>query len=150
MIATSAVAQTSVFDIIAGSPDHNYLEAALVQEGLDGVLSDGSAEFTVFAPTDASFDALAEALGTDINGILALPNLTDVLTYHVVGATVPAAAVTNGAIVDAVSTTNTLKLTKTGTGDVYANQAMVVAADLNADNGVVHSTNGVLLHTKRL
>jgi transforming growth factor-beta-induced protein len=144
-VASSSFAQTSVFDIIAGSPDHNYLEAALVQEGLDGVLSDGSAEFTVFAPTDASFDALAAALGTDINGILALPNLTDVLTYHVVGATVPAAAVTNGAIVDAVSTTNTLKLTKTGTGDVYANQAMVVAADLNADNGVVHSTNGVLL-----
>ena len=145
LIATSAVAQTSVFDVIAGSPDHNYLEAALVQQELDVVLSDAAAEFTVFAPTDAAFDALAAALGTDINGILALANLTDVLTYHVVGATVPAAAVTNGAIVDAVSTTNTLKLTKTGTGDVYANQAMVVAADLNADNGVVHSTNGVLL-----
>jgi len=144
-VASSSFAQTSVFDIIAGSPDHNYLEAALVQEGLDDVLSDGSAEFTVFAPTDASFDALAAALGTDINGILALPNLTDVLTYHVVGATVPAAAVTNGAIVDAVSTTNTLKLTKTAAGSVYANQAMVIAADLNADNGVVHATDGVLL-----
>ena len=145
LIATSSFAQTSVFDVIAGSPDHNYLEAALVQQELDVVLSDAAAEFTVFAPTDAAFDALAAALGTDINGILALANLTDVLTYHVVGATVPAAAVTNGAIVDAVSTTNTLKLTKTGTGDVYVNQAMVVAADLNADNGVVHSTNGVLL-----
>ncbi|MCH1479606.1 MAG: fasciclin domain-containing protein [Crocinitomicaceae bacterium] len=144
-LASSSFAQTTVFDVIAGSPDHNYLEAALVQEGLDAVLSDGSAEFTVFAPTDASFDALAAALGTDINGILALPNLTDVLTYHVVGATVPAAAVTNGAIVDAVSTTNTLKLTKTAAGSVYANQAMVVAADLNADNGVVHATDGVLL-----
>lgn len=144
-IATSSTAQTSVFDVIAGSPDHNYLEAALVQQELDVVLSGVSAEFTVFAPTDAAFDALAAALGTDINGILALPNLTDVLTYHVVGATVPAAAVTNGAIVDAVSTTNTLKLTKTAAGSVYANQAMVVAADLTADNGVVHSVDGVLL-----
>ena len=144
-IATSTTAQTSVFDVIAGSPDHNYLEAALVQQELDVVLSGVSAEFTVFAPTDAAFDVLAAALGTDINGVLALPNLTDVLTYHVVGATVPAAAVTNGAIVEAVSTTNTLKLTKTAAGSVYANQAMVVAADLSADNGVVHSVDAVLL-----
>ena len=144
-LATSATGQTTVMDIIAGSPDHSSLRAALFQEGLNTVLSDASAEFTVFAPTNASFDALADALGTDLNGILALPNLSDVLTYHVIGAAVPAANVTNGAIVDAVSTTNTLKLTKTSAGSVYANQAMVVGADLTADNGVVHSVDAVLL-----
>tara|TARA_B100000524_G_scaffold109228_1_gene52911 strand:+ start:2250 stop:3821 length:1572 start_codon:yes stop_codon:yes gene_type:complete len=144
-LATTAVAQTTVMDVIAGSPDHTSLRAALFQEGLDAVLSDASAEFTVFAPTNASFDALATALGTDLNGILALPNLSDVLTYHVLGVAVPAANVTNGAIVDAVSTTNTLKLTKTAGGSVYANQAMVVGADLTADNGVVHSVDAVLL-----
>jgi transforming growth factor-beta-induced protein len=144
-LATTAVAQTTVMDVIAGSPDHTSLRAALFQEGLDVVLSDASAEFTVFAPTNASFDALASALGTDLNGVLALSNLTDVLTYHVLGAAVPAADVTNGAIVDAVSTTNTLKLTKTAAGSVYANQAMVVGADLTADNGVVHSVDAVLL-----
>ena len=143
-LATSAIGQTTVMDIISGSPDHNYLEAALVQEGLDAALIQNP-NVTVFAPTDASFDALAAALGTDISGILALPNLTDVLTYHVVGANVPASAVTNGDIVDALSTTNTLKLTKTASGSVYANQAMVVAADLIADNGVVHSVDAVLL-----
>ena len=144
-LATTAVAQTTVMDVIAGSPDHTSLRAALFQEGLDVVLSDASAEFTVFAPTNASFDALASALGTDLNGVLALSNLTDVLTYHVLGAAVPAADVTNGAIVDAVSTTNTLKLTKTAAGSVYVNQAMVVGADLTADNGVVHSVDAVLL-----
>jgi transforming growth factor-beta-induced protein len=144
-LATSAIGQTTVMDIISGSPDHTSLRAAIFQEGLDVVLSDASAEFTVFAPTNASFDALATALGTDLNGILALPNLTDVLTYHVLGVAVPAANVTNGTIVDAVSTTNTLKLTKTAAGSVYANQAMVVGADLTADNGVVHSVDAVLL-----
>ena len=144
-LASSAIGQTTVMDVISGSPDHTSLRAAIFQEGLDAVLSDASAEFTVFAPTNASFDALATALGTDLNGILALPNLSDVLTYHVLGAAVPAANVTNGAIVDAVSTTNTLKLTKTAGGSVYANQAMVVGADLTADNGVVHSVDAVLL-----
>ena len=144
-LASSAIGQTTVMDVISGSPDHTSLRAAIFQEGLDAVLSDASAEFTVFAPTNASFDALATALGTDLNGILALPNLSDVLTYHVLGVAVPAANVTNGAIVDAVSTTNTLKLTKTAGGSVYANQAMVVGADLTADNGVVHSVDAVLL-----
>ena len=144
-LASSAIGQTTVMDVISGSPDHTSLRAAIFQEGLDAVLSDASAEFTVFAPTNASFEALATALGTDLNGILALPNLSDVLTYHVLGVAVPAANVTNGAIVDAVSTTNTVKLTKTAGGSVYANQAMVIGADLTADNGVVHSVDAVLL-----
>ena len=80
LAATSVTAQTNVFDdVIATSPDHNYLEAALVQEGLDAALIQNPS-VTVFAPTDAAFEALAAALGTDINGLLALPNLTDILT----------------------------------------------------------------------
>jgi uncharacterized surface protein with fasciclin (FAS1) repeats len=139
-------AQTNVFDdVIAVSPNHNYLEAALVQEGLDVALKNSAATLTVFAPDDNAFTAIATALGTDINGLLALPNLTDILTYHVLGTTVPSSAVTNGAIVQPLSTTNTLKLTVTLTGGVFVNQAQVTAVDLTANNGVVHVINGVLL-----
>jgi transforming growth factor-beta-induced protein len=139
-------AQTNVFDnVIAVSPNHNYLEAALIQQGLDVALKNNAATLTVFAPDDNAFLALATALGTDITGLLALPNLTDVLTYHVLGTIVPSSAVTNGAIVQPLSTTNTLKLTKTGAGLVYVNQAKVTTADLTASNGVVHVLNGVLL-----
>ena len=139
-------AQTNVFDdVIAVSPNHNYLEAALVLQGLDVDLKNNAATLTVFAPDDNAFLALATALGTDINGLLALPNLTDVLKYHVLGTTVPSSAVTNGAIVQPLSVTNTLKLTRTTTGAVYVNQAQVTAVDLTANNGVVHVLNGVLL-----
>jgi len=139
-------AQTNVFDnVIAVSPNHTYLEAALLQQGLDVALKNNAATLTVFAPDDNAFLALATALGTNITGLLALPNLTDILTYHVLGTTVPASAVTNGAIVQPLSTTNTLKLTKTAGGSVYANQAKVTTADLTASNGVVHVLNGVLL-----
>ena len=139
-------AQTNVFDnVIATSPNHNYLEAALVQQGLDIALKNNAATLTVFAPDDNAFLAIASALGTDINGLLALPNLTDILTYHVLGTTVPSTAVTNGAIVQPLSTTNSLKLTKTSAGTVYINQAKVTTADLTANNGVVHVLNGVLL-----
>ena len=110
---SSTYAQTNVFDdMIATSPDHNYLEAALVQEGLDVALQT-SPELTVFAPNDQAFIDIATALGTDINGLLELPNLSDILTYHVLGSVVPSSAVTNGLIAQPLSTTNTLKLTVT-------------------------------------
>ncbi len=139
-------AQTNVFDdVIATSPNHTSLAAALQQEGLDAALQNPMGTFTVFAPDNAAFDNLAAALSTDIAGLLANPALSDILLYHVLGQTVPAANVTNGAIVTPLNPVNTLKLTATSMGSVYVNQAMVNAADLTAANGVVHSINAVLL-----
>jgi transforming growth factor-beta-induced protein len=139
-------AQTNVFDdVIAPSPNHTYLEAALIQEGLDVALQNNAANLTVFAPDDNAFTALAAALGTNVNGLLALPNLTDILTYHVLGSTVQSTGITNGLIVQPLSTSNTLKLTLTSSGSVFVNQAQVTTANLNTDNGVVHVVNGVLL-----
>jgi uncharacterized surface protein with fasciclin (FAS1) repeats len=139
-------AQTNVFDdIIATSPNHTALKAALEQTNLDDALRNPDATLTVFAPTDEAFNDAATALGTDLNGILALPNLADILLYHVLGSNVPSSAVTNGAIVSPLSTSNTLKLTRTAQNEVFVNQASVTLADVNADNGVVHVLNGVVL-----
>ena len=139
-------AQTNVFDdVIAASPNHNYLEAALLQEGLSGALQNPGATLTVFAPDDQAFEQLAFALQTDIAGLLALDNLSDILLYHVLGTAVPSSAVTNGAIVEPLSNSNTLKLTLTGSGNVFVNHAQVVTPDLATDNGIVHSINAVLL-----
>jgi transforming growth factor-beta-induced protein len=139
-------AQTNVFDdVIAASPNHNYLEAALLQEGLSGALQNPGASLTVFAPDDQAFEQLANALQTDIAGLLALDNLSDILLYHVLGTAVPSTAVTNGAIVEPLSNSNTLKLTLTGSGNVFVNHAQVETPDLTTDNGIVHSINAVLL-----
>jgi uncharacterized surface protein with fasciclin (FAS1) repeats len=138
-------AQTNVFDdVIATSTNHTYLEAALIQEGLDVALQNPMGTLTVFAPDDAAFTALATALGTDITGLLANPNLTNILLYHVLGAEVVSTSLTNGQIATPLFTANTLKVTIDGT-NVYINQAQVNAADLQADNGVVHSIGSVLL-----
>jgi uncharacterized surface protein with fasciclin (FAS1) repeats len=84
-VSNFSVAQTNVFDdIIATSPNHTYLETALVQEGLDAALRQNP-NCTVFAPDDSAFNKLAIALNTTISGLLALPNLSDILTYHVFG-----------------------------------------------------------------
>lgn len=144
--SNSASAQTNVFDdVIATSPNHTLLEAAIVQAGLVTALQNPNAALTVFAPDDQAFTTLATTLGTNVNGLLALPNLQDILLYHVVGGVVPSSAVTNGAIVQPLSPTNTLKLTATSGGSVFVNHAQVTAVDLFASNGVVHVLDNVVL-----
>jgi uncharacterized surface protein with fasciclin (FAS1) repeats len=134
-------AQTStVVDIIVNSPDHTTLEAAVVAAGLVETLS-GPGPFTVFAPTDAAFAALpagtVEALLADPNGAL-----TQILLYHVVGATALSTDLTNGQV---IATINGATVTVTIDGGVFINNAQVIAADIVADNGVVHVIDAVLL-----
>jgi uncharacterized surface protein with fasciclin (FAS1) repeats len=138
----SIQAQT-VVDVIVNSPNHNYLEAAVIQAGLADELS-GAGPFTVFAPDDVAFEDLAAALGTDVNGLLQLPNLEDILLYHVLGTEVLSVDIVNGAIVEPLSLTNTLKLTA-GSGGVYVNQASVTAPDIDGGNGTVHVIDAVML-----
>jgi transforming growth factor-beta-induced protein len=146
LVMNVTIAQTNVFDnIISTSPNHTYLTAAITQQNLQGALQDPTATLTVFAPTDAAFEALAVALDTDIAGLLALPNLTDILLYHVLGVTVVSGDLSNGITPQPLNAANTIKMTVTSGGNVFANQAQVTTADLTASNGVVHVTNGVLL-----
>jgi uncharacterized surface protein with fasciclin (FAS1) repeats len=142
--STQLQAQTA-FDVISNSPDHNLLQAALETTGLDAALSTPDGTFTVFAPTDAAVTALTQELQIDVAGLLALPNLEDILLYHVLGTEVFSPAITNGLIAEAASPTNTLKLTKKANGDVFVNQAQVTAPDIDATNGVVHVINAVVL-----
>jgi uncharacterized surface protein with fasciclin (FAS1) repeats len=145
LTSTLSFGQTTVYDVIAASPNHTSLTAALDQEGFDAVLDNNMSTFTVFAPDNAAFDDLATALGTDIAGLLASPALSDILTYHVLGASVQSSAIANGDIANPLNTANTLKLTVTSGSDVFVNQAQVNAADLPGSNGFVHSLNAVLL-----
>ncbi|MEX1187780.1 MAG: fasciclin domain-containing protein, partial [Bacteroidia bacterium] len=135
----------TAFQVISTSPNHTLLTAALQQEGLDAALNNPDATFTVFAPDDNAINAAAAALNTDIAGVLALANLNDILTYHVLDSQVNSIDVTNGAIVNPLSTTNSLKLTRTSTDAIFVNQAQVNGADIPASNGIIHSINAVLL-----
>ena len=140
-----AFAQTTVYDVIAGSPNHTYLTAALDQEGLNTVLDVNADQYTVFAPDNAAFEQLILDLNlSGINDVLGLADLSNILQYHVLSGSVPSSAVSNGQIVNPLHNDNTLKLTTDG-ASVFANQAEVNAADLMGSNGYVHSINSVLL-----
>ena len=133
---------TTVVDIIVNSEDHTLLEAAVGAAGLVDALS-GEGPFTVFAPTDAAVVALTEALEVTAEELLALPNLGDILQYHVVGAEAYAADLSDGQMIETLQGGNvTVSITAEG---VFINEAQVIVADLAADNGVVHVIDAVLL-----
>ena len=141
VLSLVSFAQISVVDVIVNSPDHNTLEVAVIAAELADDLS-GPGPFTVFAPTDAAFAALpagvVDALLVDPTG-----NLAQILLYHVVSGTALSTSLTDG---QTITTLQGEDITVTiGMNGVMINNATVVAADILADNGVVHVIDAVLL-----
>ena len=133
----------SIYDIISNSADHTTLKAAIDACGLDAVLSSDPGPMTIFAPTDAAFDLLPA--GT-VTALLAdIPQLTNILLHHAVGAGVTSGMLSNGQVVTTLLGTDvTVTINSIG---VYIDNAMVTAADLIADNGVLHVIDAVLIPT---
>jgi uncharacterized surface protein with fasciclin (FAS1) repeats len=134
----------TVADVAIGSAAHTTLVAAVIEARLLPALTNPFAALTVFAPTDDAFgDALA-ALDLTAAQLLASPDLTDILLYHVLGAEVASGDLTNGQLAQPLNPANTLKVTLNA-GDVFINQAQVSAANLPAENGIVHVLDAVVL-----
>jgi len=142
-VLTPPVPTNTVVDIIVNSDIHTILEAAVLEADLVGALS-GEGPFTVFAPTDEAFAALAEALGATASDLLALPELTDILLYHVVGATAFSTDLSDGQMVATLNGAE-VEVSIECDGSIFINDAQVILADIEADNGVVHVLDAVLL-----
>jgi len=132
----------SIVEIAVEDGRFTTLVAALQAAELDGVLS-GEGSFTVFAPTDDAFGKLPE--GT-IAGLLEdIPTLKDILLYHVVSGNVFASDVLN---LDSAETlqgdTFAIKVME---GKVMVNDSEVIITDIEANNGVIHVIDAVLLPT---
>ena len=134
---------TEVGNIVAvaqGNADFSTLVAAITAAGLGDALS-GAGPFTVFAPTNAAFEALPAGL---LEKLLLPENkevLTKILTYHVVSAKVMAADVTAGD----VTTLEGSAFAVTTEGGVKVNTSNVTATDVPASNGVIHVIDAVLV-----
>jgi len=108
----------------------------------------GTGPYTVFAPTNAAFEALPAGTLDTLLKPENVDQLKSILTYHVVAGKVMASDLKDG---QEITTVQGGKLTvKLMDGKVYltdakGNQVMVEKADVNADNGVVHVIGGVLL-----
>ncbi|MEM1429572.1 MAG: fasciclin domain-containing protein [Pseudomonadota bacterium] len=135
-----------IVDIASSNPNFSTLVAALSAADLVGTLQ-GPGPFTVFAPTNAAFDALPA--GTVEN--LLLPEnkaaLQDVLLYHVVpGAVTSDQIIGRSFSVDSAQGSPLRINGQVGKlGGVRVNDANVTTPDIIADNGVIHVIDRVLL-----
>lgn len=139
---TQMPAPKTIVDLAVEDGRFTTLVAALQAADLAGTLA-GEGPFTVFAPTDDAFAALPE--GT-VEALLAdIPQLTDILLYHVVSGKVMAADVVN--LDSAESLLGQPLAISVDSGKVNINQAEVVITDIEASNGVIHVIDSVLLPT---
>lgn len=115
------------------------LTAAVVQADLLNTLINRDAQFTVFAPNNAAFEAAGI---TSLDGISA-EALADILLYHTLDAEVLAANLpATGSTISSLGGDFYLSINENG---VYINgTTQVVATDIEADNGVVHVINRTL------
>lgn len=144
LLATPAFAgghSKDIVDTAIGAGTFGTLVAAVQAAGLvDTLKSEGP--FTVFAPTDEAFAALPE--GT-VETLLMPENkdqLVAVLTYHVVAGKVMSSDLSNGMSAETVQGSSVMIMTE---GGVSVDGANVVAADIEASNGVIHVIDAVIL-----
>jgi uncharacterized surface protein with fasciclin (FAS1) repeats len=134
----------TIAEIAASNPDFSLLLAAVVRAGLaTAVSSEGN--YTVFAPTNAAFNAAGFNSAADINNA-DQQLISTVVRYHVLTNTVFASDLINGNVNSLqggalqISTAPSVKIASS------SNPASnIVAADIIATNGVIHVINRVLL-----
>jgi transforming growth factor-beta-induced protein len=141
----TTVPEATVLDLAIEAGQFTTLVAAIEAAGLVETL-EGEGPFTVFAPTDAAFDAAFDTLGITAEELLAdTATLAEILTYHVLpqAANSQLVATLDGSTVPTVNGAE-VSISVEG-GQIMVNQATVVSADLEAQNGIVHVINAVLL-----
>lgn len=127
--------------IASEADDFSTLVAAIKAAGLAETLS-GKGPFTVFAPTNAAFEALPEDLLITLMEPEQKEKLTEILTYHVI----PGKTMAGDIAPEKVATLEGREATFTLDGEtVMIDGAKVIKSDTEASNGVIHVIDKVLM-----
>ena len=130
----------TIVDIAVADGRFSTLVAAVTAADLAETLS-GEGPFTVFAPTDDAFAKLPEGTVEALLGDI--PQLSNILLYHVVPGKFMAADVVELSLADTAA--GIPVRIRVEDGKVYINEAQVVITDIEASNGVIHVIDSVIL-----
>lgn len=155
MVGGAAMFPTKdIIDNAVNSKDHTTLVAAVKAAGLVDTLKTPG-PFTVFAPTNAAFDALPAGTVATLLKPENKATLTKILTAHVVPGKLDAAALSqrvmagNGRANLTTVSGDALVVTASGSNimvtDEKGGTAMVSIANVYQSNGVIHVVNKVLV-----
>jgi transforming growth factor-beta-induced protein len=135
--------ENDIVDIALGNDDFSMLVSLLQQADLVETLQ-GEGPFTVFAPTNDAFQSLLDALNITAADLMAQPELSKVLLYHVVSGNIMSTDLVDGT---SAPTINGEMINIDLSNGVMINDSNVIIADLEATNGVVHVIDSVLVPT---
>lgn len=136
------VSNPNVVQVAVGSADHSTLVAALKAADYVDALSNVG-PFTVFAPTNAAFDALPAGTLDDLVKPENQRKLRDILEYHVLlGVYKPEDFVNGRNLGTADGRSVTVAVAEDGS--VTINGAKIIGT-VSASNGIIHVTDQVLL-----
>ena len=130
-------AQKTIAGLAMESGDLSMLASALQKTGLDSTLM-GEGPFTVFAPDDNAFGAIDSAVLNDP------ARLEDILNYHVVSGKMMSSDLSDGMSIETVNTSPII-ISMEDSVTVKVNDANVTTPDIEADNGVIHIIDVVLM-----
>ncbi|MGA2683298.1 MAG: fasciclin domain-containing protein [Candidatus Bathyarchaeia archaeon] len=133
-----------IVDTAVAAGSFKTLVAAVQAAGLVDTLK-SAGPFTVFAPTDDAFAKLPN--GTVEKLLKDIPKLKAILTYHVVAGAVPAADVVQHKNITTLQGED-VKIDAAKWHmhkSVKVNDANIIKADVEADNGVIHVIDKVLM-----
>jgi uncharacterized surface protein with fasciclin (FAS1) repeats len=129
----------TIVDVAVQAGSFNTLVQAVQAAGLVETLS-GEGSFTVFAPTDEAFAQIPQ---DTLQAVLAdKEKLTAILTYHVVPGKLMAADVVRST---QLQTVQGQSITVSTEGGVRVDNANVIQTDIEADNGVIHVIDQVIM-----
>ncbi|MDR9415025.1 MAG: fasciclin domain-containing protein [Gracilimonas sp.] len=131
--------ELNIVETAQENEDFSILVQALTDTGLDEPLSEDGT-FTVFAPTDAAFEALPDGLLESLSS----DQLTQILQYHVLANQVASTDLSAQQAVETLSE-ETIYVTVNNGEVTINNTATVLTADIETSNGIIHAINGVIL-----
>ena len=109
--------------------------AGAVQKAKLGDALDQLKDVTIFAPSNAAFDAIGSLAGN-----LSQEQLGSILQYHIINGTVAYSSDVKNMSVDTLGGQKVTLTVENGT--VFVNSAKVIEADVLVNNGVVHVIDG--------
>ena len=141
----TSAAPGTIADVAAANSTFKTLVSALNEAELTEVLK-GQGPFTVFAPTDAAFNALPAGTVDELMKPENRTTLVQLLKYHVGSGAYPSSRLTAGQLPSTEGSPITVTVAD---GKMKVNDANVMQPDIMATNGVIHAIDQVILPPSR-
>ncbi|MGB7395387.1 MAG: fasciclin domain-containing protein, partial [Pricia sp.] len=150
---TVITVKKSIAATATSSENYSTLKSVMEATGFKELL-DGSAPFTIFAPSDKAFERLQGVSVNDLLDANDIEELKALLGYHIIAGKISASKMLRalcqgegkaefttiqGDIIKASIDGIDIVLT-----DSFGNSATIVVADSNQSNGVIHQIDGVI------